>query len=59
MTTMAGNLPNFEEALRALFAPDPKQFEQLVRAWPKDVRKYVAKLAAEGLLSSEGQSSAL
>ena len=27
MSAMAGNLPHFEEAIRALFADDPRRFE--------------------------------
>jgi hypothetical protein len=44
MSTLAGNLPGFEEASRALFARDEKRFRKLVRAWPGDVRKYLARL---------------
>jgi hypothetical protein len=45
MTVMAGDLPNYEEALRALFANDAKKFEKLLQDWPKDVREHAAKLA--------------
>jgi hypothetical protein len=46
MSTMAGNRPHFEEAIRALFAGDAKRFEQLIAEWPADVRDHAAKLAA-------------
>jgi hypothetical protein len=45
MTVLAGDLPNFEEASRALFACDPKRFARLIHAWPKDVRKHIEQLA--------------
>lgn len=41
MTAIAGNLPGFEEAYRALYARDPVKLEQQVRAWPQDVREYL------------------
>ena len=45
MSAMAGNLPHFEEASRALFAPDPAQFAKLIAGWPADIRDHVAGLA--------------
>ena len=45
MTVMAGDLPNFEEALRALYANDSKKFEKMISAWPKDVQEHTLKLA--------------
>jgi hypothetical protein len=47
MTALAGNLPGFEEASRALFAEDQARFEQLIRRWPKDVRKHFERLSRE------------
>lgn len=44
MSTLAGNLPGFEEATRAFFAGDQKQFHKLCEAWPRDVREYVGGL---------------
>jgi hypothetical protein len=49
MSAMAGNLPNFEEAARALFAGDGSRFHPLVAAWPQDVRDHTVKLAVDGL----------
>jgi hypothetical protein len=46
MSAMAGNLPDFEEATRALFAKDRKRFEKLIRAWPRSIRDYADMLAA-------------
>lgn len=48
MTAMAGDLPGFEEATRALFATDHTRFEQQVSNWPQDVRAYAARLAFGG-----------
>ena len=45
MSTMAGNLANFEEAARALFADDRRRFAGLIADWPVDVRDHVVKLA--------------
>ena len=45
MSSIAGDFPNFEEALRALFANDRHRLEDLTTAWPGDVRKYALKLA--------------
>ena len=47
MWAMAGDLPNFEEATRALFSPDDEQLAELTRAWPQDVRAHVLRLASE------------
>lgn len=45
MSAMAGDLPNFEEAARALFADDRRALASLIAAWPDDVRDHVVKLA--------------
>lgn len=45
MSAMAGNRPHFEEATRALFAPDPVRFKALIAGWPADIRDHAAKLA--------------
>ena len=45
MTTMAGNFPGFEEALRALFAGDSERFNSLVDPWAVDIRDHARKLA--------------
>ena len=48
MSAMAGNLPNFEEASRALFADDRRQFTALIAAWPGDIRDHIVRLACSG-----------
>ena len=47
MSAMAGNLPGFEEATRALFARKADSFENQIRGWPKDVRTYLTRLVRE------------
>ena len=46
MAAMAGDLPGFEEATRALFAGDRQRFEPCIAQWPGDVGAYAMKLAA-------------
>lgn len=46
MSAMAGDLPGFEEAARALFANDSIRFEQHVSGWPRDVRVHATRLAS-------------
>lgn len=45
MSALAGNLPNFEEASRALFADDHRRFTGLIAPWPADIRDHIVKLA--------------
>jgi len=45
MTVLAGDLPGFEEASRALFAGDAGRFDGLVDAWPAAVAAYLRRLA--------------
>ncbi len=47
MWALAGDLPNFEEATRALFEPDDARLTELIAAWPADVRQYVRDRASE------------
>jgi hypothetical protein len=49
MSFIAGDLPGFQEAARALFAYDRRRFSDLVAAWPEDVRDHVIKLAFSDL----------
>lgn len=46
MSAMAGDLPGFEEATRALYADDADRLAGLVEAWPADVRDHALALAA-------------
>jgi hypothetical protein len=45
MLALAGDLPGFEEAIRALFANDRPRIGELVDAWPVDVRAHALRLA--------------
>jgi hypothetical protein len=56
MSAMAGDLPGFEEAARALFAADPDRFAQCAAAWPADVQAYARKLAWGGTAADAGGS---
>jgi hypothetical protein len=46
MSAMAGDLPGFEEATRALFAGNRQNFERHIAAWSADLRDYTLKLAS-------------
>ncbi|KAA2235793.1 DUF2239 family protein [Salinarimonas soli] len=48
MAAIAGNLPGFEEASRALFAGDRDRFEARTAGWPEDVRAHATRLAFGG-----------
>jgi hypothetical protein len=48
MTAIAGDLPGFEEATRALFAGERERFDALVAPWPEDVTAHLRKLSAAG-----------
>jgi hypothetical protein len=47
LTAIAGNLPNYEEASRALYAVDREHFESLIRDWPGDIQAYLHNRAGE------------
>jgi hypothetical protein len=47
MTTLAGDLPHYEEATRALFANDRARFNLLTSGWPGDIGDYVRELSAK------------
>lgn len=49
MTAIAGDLPGYEEACRALYAGDRARLESEMAAWPEDLRAHVLLLAWEGL----------
>lgn len=44
MVTMAGDLPGFEDASRALFAADAVGLVQLMKTWPRDIRDETLRL---------------
>ncbi|HWQ10397.1 MAG TPA: DUF2239 family protein [Holophaga sp.] len=53
MSAMAGDEPGYEEALRALYAPDRPAFIAHTRPWPEEIRDYARRLA-EGAFTPEG-----
>jgi uncharacterized protein len=46
MSAMAGDLPGFEEALRAFYRGNKAGVDELIRAWPADIRRHVERLMA-------------
>ncbi|MGD1878370.1 MAG: DUF2239 family protein [Kiloniellaceae bacterium] len=46
MSALAGDLPGFEAATRALFAGDGERFDTLIAAWPPAVRDHCRKMTA-------------
>jgi hypothetical protein len=49
LSAMAGNLPNYEEATRALYNRDRPRLEELIAGWPGDIHAHVDRLL-EGVL---------
>ncbi|TPM28748.1 DUF2239 family protein [Mesorhizobium sp. B2-3-4] len=47
MSAIAGDLPGFEEAARALFADGEQRFRELVQSWPADIGTYTLRLAEQ------------
>jgi hypothetical protein len=47
MQAIAGDLPGFEEATRALFANEPLRVRDLIAAWPRDVRDHAMRLTLD------------
>lgn len=45
MLAIAGDLPGYEEATRALFADDRRGLEQRIADWPEDIRAHALRLA--------------
>jgi hypothetical protein len=49
LSAMAGNLPGYEEATRALYARNKERFDELVREWPRDIRLHAQRLIRAAL----------
>lgn len=49
MTSMAGDLPGYEEALRAMYAGNRAQLEAEIREWPEDIRAHVLRMLSDTL----------
>lgn len=54
LSTVAGALPGFEEAARALFAGDQDRFAVQIRDWPEDVARYALHLSASSWAPTPG-----
>lgn len=50
---MAGDLPHFEEVIRALYRGDAARFRELMVTWPPDVSAYAANVAFPEMASLE------
>lgn len=57
MHELAGDLPGFEEASRALFAGDEARLAELVAPWPMDVREHLLELAGPAFTHDEQDAS--
>jgi hypothetical protein len=44
---IAGNLPGYEDALRALYRADAEAFHGALAEWPQDLREHATALATE------------
>lgn len=55
MAALAGDLPGFEEASRALFAGELDRMAALAHAWPVDMRDYIVRLATTAPMPTTGQ----
>ncbi len=55
MTAVAGDLPDYEEAVRMLFAGDWTAFDARTETWPVDVRDYARRLAEPGWRNGQGR----
>ncbi len=47
MWSMAGNLPDFEEATRALFDGDYGRLRSFIHGWPEDIRDHVDRMVQQ------------
>ena len=47
LSAIAGNLPDFEEATRALFASDISRFVEVTMQWPEGIRDFAVELVRE------------
>ncbi|MEZ5645843.1 MAG: DUF2239 family protein [Burkholderiaceae bacterium] len=57
MSAIAANLPDFEEASRALFAGDGQALARRTEAWPADVRNHLAWLARDICTAGAGKNT--
>jgi uncharacterized protein len=58
MVAMAGNERGFEESTRALFGGNRRRFNELIEAWPADVRDHACTLADRVFDGSSSEETA-
>ncbi len=58
MWTMGGDLPDFEEASRALYARNYPRLNALVRDWPADIRTHLELLVERSMRPEDGREPA-
>ncbi|MBL8770325.1 MAG: DUF2239 family protein [Phenylobacterium sp.] len=58
MTTLAGDLPAYEDAVRALYAGDAAAFAAHMAPWPPDISDYVQRLAGQAFAPPAGAEPA-
>ncbi|TDQ66561.1 hypothetical protein ATL17_0559 [Maritalea mobilis] len=46
MTAVAGDMPNYEDAIRALFAAEEDEFVNIIADWPKGLREHIMQISA-------------
>jgi hypothetical protein len=57
LSALAGNLPGFEEATRALFAGNAERFDEMVKGWPADVREHARRLTAVAFQKTDSDTA--
>jgi len=58
MWDIAGDLPGFEEASRALFAHEFEKFERLILCWPVDLQSILTRYVGEARVAMSAQEAA-
>ncbi len=58
MSATGGDLPGFEEAIRALFAADRARFTAEIHGWPEDLRDHSTRLAADAFRAASPPGAA-
>lgn len=53
MTTLAGDLPHYEDALRAFYADEAERFKELTSSWPADIGDYIRSYASQVWASAD------
>ncbi len=59
LLAIAGDLPGYEEAMRALFASRRERFEALMADWPTDIREHALRLAEAAFPGATSSGSRL